>query len=96
MRKAFEIVYADGSSKKAPEDGIQFVIMREKDGSLTKYKACDEYGFNGAKKGARRDPDNYERLKASLLSARSYWWRPHLGAGAGLPDAATIAVLLPG
>lgn len=77
-KQAFEIFYADGSIvvgttkkafEKAPEHGIQFVIVREKDGSLTVNKAAESYEYRGAiKKGEWTDRENYERLKAGLRS----------------------------
>lgn len=78
MRKAFEIVYADGSIvagttkrqfSKAPEDGIQFVIVRDRTGALRVLKGQSEYEYAGAvKPGAWTERENYDALKSRLLA----------------------------
>lgn len=75
--EAFEIFYADGEIvsgttkrqfEKAPEAGIQFVVVRAKDGSLVVHKGQDVYEYRGAKKpGSWTERENYDRIKASLM-----------------------------
>lgn len=75
-RKAFEIFYANGEIvtgttkkhfEKAPPDGIQFVIVRETDGSITIHKGAEVYEFAGArKKGSLTDDENYQAIKSGL------------------------------
>lgn len=76
FRRAFEIVYSDGSIvrghtrakfERAPEQGIQFVIIRERDGSVRVLKGQDEYEYAGAvKPGSWTDRDNYFALRSRL------------------------------
>ena len=78
MRERFEIVYADGSVvagrsvaqfRKAPDDGIQFVVVRYKDGHIVKHKCLSEYEYHGATKPGRwTDTENFESLKRRLGS----------------------------
>lgn len=75
--RSFEIFYADGSMvagstaseyRQAPDDGIQFVIVRKPDGRVIVKKALSRYGYSGVTKpGAWTDRENYDRIKASLL-----------------------------
>lgn len=76
MREVFEIIYADGSVvaghtvtqyRKAPDDGIQFVIVRYKDGHIVKHKCLSEYEYHAATKpGSWTDRENFDDLKARL------------------------------
>lgn len=76
MHNRFEIVYADASVvrgrtaaefERAPADGVQFVIIQAKDGTIRKHKALDEYEFKGIKKpGSWMDAKGYESLKRKL------------------------------
>ena len=75
MRK-FEIIYDDstvvrGTSVKqyrdAPNDGIQFVIIQELDGSIQIHKALHEYEYRKVKKpGSLTSKENYESIKRQL------------------------------
>lgn len=86
MREAFEIVYADGAVitgstvtrfRQAPDEGIQFVIVRYADGSTVKHKAQDEYEYHGATKpGSWTESDNYESLKARLPQLSKLMFNP--------------------
>lgn len=83
---AFEIIYADGSVvagstkrqfSSAPNDGIQFVIVRYSDGSIVKHKAQDEYEYRGAvKPGSWTSAENYEALKARIAELSSLMVAP--------------------
>lgn len=59
MGKIFEIIYCNGSVvkgttveefSKAPDIGIQFLIVQYEDDSVIKHKAQDEYEYQGATK----------------------------------------------
>ena len=74
--KRFEIIYADGTVvrgttkrqfQNARPDGIQFVIVEHKDGSIEKRKGEDVYVYRGAKqRGSQTDDETYRALTARL------------------------------
>ena len=76
MPELFEIVYADGTViagqtvaqfRAAPDDGVQFVIVQQSDGSIIKQKALDVYEYKGAKKpGSYMPTAAFEALKGRL------------------------------
>ncbi len=78
MHERFEIIYADGSVvagrsvaqfRQAPDDGIQFVVVRYKDGHIVKHKCLSEYEYHGATKpGSWTDRENFDDLKQRLSS----------------------------
>lgn len=75
--KAFEIVYADGTLvagstredfERAPDDGVQFVIVRDEAGAVRVMKALSKYEYEGVvKPGSWTETENYFALRARLL-----------------------------